>query len=165
MISLALAAACIGLCFFAAIKDITTLTIPNWVNASIAGLGVVALAFSGLPVATIGWHFLIALIGLAICMGLFFGGVFGGGDAKMIPAVLIWAGPAGALPFILWTAIFGGLLAVLLLPIRSIAPGGYLAGRMFASLEEGAGAPYAVAIAAGLFFTMQQATLFAAIAG
>lgn len=165
MLSLALAAACIALCFFAAIKDISRLTIPNWVNASIAGLGLVALAVSGLPLTTMGSHLLIALVGLAICMGLFFGGVFGGGDAKMIPAVLIWAGPTGALPFILWTAIFGGLLAVLLLPLRTITPGGYLAGRQFASLEKGAGAPYAVAIAAGLFFTLEQAPLLAAIAG
>ncbi len=165
MISLALAAACVALCFFAAIKDITTLTIPNWVNASIAGLGLVALIFSGLPLMTMGWHLLIALIALAICMALFFTGVFGGGDAKMIPAVLIWVGPAGALSFILWTAIFGGVLAVLLLPIRSVAPGGYVAGRQFASLQAGAGAPYAVAIAAGLFFTIGQAPLLAVIAG
>ena len=165
MISLALAAACIALCFFAAIRDISTLTIPNWVNACIAGLGLAALAVSGSPMATMGWHLALGVGAFIVCMGLFFAGAFGGGDAKMIPAVLLWVGPGGAVSFILWTAIFGGVLAVLLLPIRSVAPGGVLINRRFASLEEGAGAPYAVAIAAGLFVTIPKAPLLAVIAG
>ena len=165
MISFVLAAACIALCFYAAMKDIVSLTIPNWVNASIAGLGVVALLVSGLPLSTVGWHLLLGVGALVVCMALFFVGAFGGGDAKMIPAVLIWAGPSAAFPFIMWTAVFGGVLALALLPLRNFTTEGFVGARHFASLEQGAGAPYAVAIAAGLFFTLERSPLLAVIGG
>lgn len=164
MIAFALAAACIGLCFFASIKDVTALTIPNWVNAALALCGVAALIASGAGLQVFAWHLGIALVALIFCMGLFFGGLIGGGDAKMIPAVLLWIGPAGVTPFLLATTLAGGALALLLLPLRSALPAGFASADRFASLQSGAGAPYGVAITAGVLYAIPASpTLFALI--
>ena len=154
MVSFVLAAACIGLCFFASIKDITTLTIPNWVNGALAVLGCLALVFSGAGLQAFAWHLGLAFVALVLGMSLFFSGFIGGGDAKMIPAVLIWLGPEGSLPFLAAMAISGGFLALILLKLRSFIPVDASGRWKLASLEIGAGAPYGVAITLGVLYAI-----------
>ncbi len=48
---------------------------------------------------------------------LFARGYLGGGDVKLLAAVILWAGPAQTLQLLMLTAVLGGVLAsVLLLP-------------------------------------------------
>ena len=47
------ALAFVALCLFGALTDIASLTIPNWLNLSIAGLGLSALAVSGFELSAI----------------------------------------------------------------------------------------------------------------
>lgn len=165
MISFALAAACIGLCFFASLKDIQSLTIPNWVNGSIALTGLLALPFAGIGLEAAAWHVGAAAITLIICMALFFAGVFGGGDAKMIPAAVLWVGPAGLLPFLMATVLAGGVLALVLLQLRPIALANFPPAEKIASLQTGAGAPYGVAITAGLIWAIPATPTLSALLG
>lgn len=141
-----------GLCVFAALHDINRLTIPNWLNLALAGLFIPAAAVSGLPVEMIGGHVLAGLAAFVIAFGLFAFGVFGGGDAKMIPAVMLWLGPSASIPFLITMALVGGLCALVIVLVRNAIPAAIVPGPIRAPFEEKAGVPYGVAIAAGVFF-------------
>lgn len=149
MVLMILAALFLALCLLGALHDINRLIIPNWLNLTLAGLFIPAAAFSGLPIEIIGGHLLIGLLAVVVSYGLFMLGVFGGGDAKMIMAVMFWMGPSGAVPFIFWMALAGGACALLVLTVRRSMPAAMVPGFMRASFEPKAGVPYGVAIAAG----------------
>jgi prepilin peptidase CpaA len=140
----------------AAAHDFLTLRIPNWLNS------VIALAFfplaiaTGMPAEAILWHCLTGLAILAASFGLFSGGFIGGGDAKLLAAAGLWFGWPDAGPFLVLTALAGGVLAI-----------AYKIGRMFKIEQEvrdigwvkrwlnvNPDLPYGIAIAAGaiLFF-------------
>ena len=67
----------------------------------------------------------------------------------MIPAVVLWMGPAASLPFLYWMAISGGACALILLIGKRSVPAEAVPGFMRAPFEPKAGVPYGVAIAAG----------------
>jgi len=146
------AASFFALCIFAALIDIETLTIPNWLNGWLAFLFIPAAILAAPGWEIVGWHLLVGAIAFAISVALFFLGVYGGGDAKFIPAVILWVGPAGVAPFLVATAMVGGLLTVFVVIVRAIMPSGYVPGFGVATFEDRKGVPYGVAIAAGAFF-------------
>ena len=146
-----LAALFLGLCLLAAAYDINRLLIPNWLNLTLAGLFVPAAAVSGLPLEMIGGHLLAAGLAFLIAFGLFALRIFGGGDAKMIPAVILWMGPMAAFPFLFWMALTGGLFTLMILSVRRSMPAEVIPGFMRAPFKPEAGVPYGLAIAAGAF--------------
>ncbi len=151
MISQIFAASFFGLCLLAALRDLDTLTIPNWLNAWLAFLFIPAciIAMPGWDV--FGAHALVGAIAFVICVLLFMGGVFGGGDAKMIPGVVLWIGPAGVMPFLYGMAVFGGILTILVIMSRRMLPARATPGFAYETLQESKGVPYGIAIAAGAF--------------
>lgn len=159
------ALACLALCIFAALHDVATLKIPNWVNASIAGLGLSALAVSGLPLGDMGWHLLVALIAFIVSFALFSFGVFGGGDAKMIPAVALWTGPVAIVPFLVWTAFIGGGIALVGLAARYAPLPEATPSWVTNTLSRGEGVPYGVAIAGGALLAAAHSPLLSAPLG
>jgi prepilin peptidase CpaA len=146
----------------AATSDLMTMTIPNFVTLALVSVFVPVAAASGLSWPTIGMHLLVGLIGFAVCAGLFYIGVFGGGDAKLIPGVLVWFGFPGVLAFLFWMALFGGLLAATILTLRRTVgvPAGApeWAARLLSRDE---GVPYGLAIAAGAAVAWGQTPLAA----
>jgi len=150
----------LGLCLYAALNDVATLTIPNWLNLSLALLGLSALAVAGLGLEAILWHLGVALLAFAVSFGLFVLGVWGGGDAKMVPAVLLWLGPLGVVPFFYWMALSGGVLALILILARKAVPQDKAPKVLSLALKQGAGVPYGVAIAVGVFMAVPTAPLF-----
>jgi prepilin peptidase CpaA len=92
--------------------DFLTLRIPNWLN------GVIALAFfpmaivTGMPAELMLWHGLAAALILVIGFGLFSAGFIGGGDAKLLAAAGLWFGWPAVSPFLVFTVIAGGVLAI-----------------------------------------------------
>ena len=103
---------------FAAFTDLFTMTIPNRISLVLVAGFISLLPFSGLSLADIGWHFAAGALMLAITMGMFFAGVVGGGDAKLVSAVALWVGLDLLLPYLLMASIFGGALTLILLFIR-----------------------------------------------
>ena len=76
-------------------------------------------------------------------------GVWGGGDAKLLPAVAVWTGFAGLPRFLVVMAVVGGGLAVLALLARRVPLGPPGAVRAWGErLAETGHVPYGVAIAA-----------------
>ena len=112
MILIILGSLFLALCVFAALHDINRLTIPNWLNLTLAALFIPAAFVSGLPLEILGGHLLAALCAFVIAFALFAFNIFGGGDAKMIPAVMLWIGPNAAMDFLFAMALAGGACAI-----------------------------------------------------
>lgn len=154
MLSTIFSVAFIVLCFQAALKDITTMTIPNWINLALVALFVPAAFAAGLGWSTAGLHLVTGVIALVVFFGLFAVNAVGGGDAKMIPAVLLWIGPDGVIHFIFGTALAGGALALALILARKAVPAEIAPGFAQKILQQDADIPYAVAIASGAVLAM-----------
>ena len=92
----------------AALRDLISFTIPNWISLSlVAAFPVVALV-AGLPLTDIGVHALVGAAALVVGVGLFALGWVGGGDAKLLGAAALWLGWPGVGPFLVATALAGG---------------------------------------------------------
>jgi prepilin peptidase CpaA len=146
---------------YAAWHDVTTMTIPNWVSIVLAALFIPAAVSAGLPMGQIGFHLAVSAAVLLLCAALFYLGIFGGGDAKVIAAASLWTGLAGGGSFVMGMAVAGGFLALTLIVLRrmklkSTTP---WAARLLSPEE---GAPYAVAIAVGAFFAAPYSPVLAA---
>src|SRR5262245_36869124 len=140
------------LVLIAGAHDFLTLRIPNWLNAIIALVFIPVAAMAGMPADMMLWHCLAATVVLVGGFGLFSGGFIGGGDAKLLAAAGLWFGWPSVGPFLVFTAIAGGVLALAfkvwsMLKIEQEAREIGWAKRLF---NFKADLPYGIAIAAGV---------------
>jgi prepilin peptidase CpaA len=135
----------------AACTDLSARRIPNGIVASV---GLLWLPFAlTLPLPTAGLALGLAMAVLLVGMGAWSAGWFGAGDAKLLAALSLWAGPAHLLPLLLTIAVSGGVLAIAMLLARrlhAVMPVAFDTawigtGRDPASIS----LPYGLAIAAG----------------
>lgn len=153
----------------ACVTDIRARRIPNLLTF---GAAVAAVAFharsgglSGAGVAAAGWA-----VGLLLFLPIFALRGIGGGDVKLLAALGAWVGPASTLWLGFWSAIAGGVLALIVAVAR-----GYT-GQAFANVwgmlafwrvmglqphpvvntdsTAGPRLPYSLPIAAGLGLTL-----------
>ena len=150
MVDLFALAAFAGLLIYAACTDVASLTIPNWISIAMAALFAPAALATGMPLSEIGMHFLFGLGMLAVGFFLFQANIIGGGDAKLLAAASVWTGFPAFMPFMFWTALAGGVLAVLLLAARRVFKQAE-ANPPFVNrlLKHQGGVPYGVAIMTG----------------
>lgn len=130
---------------WAAVEDIQRLTISNWVSLGIVGLYPIHVLTS--PVG-VDWPLSVAIAFGTFAVGfiLFALKMVGGGDVKLLSATSLWSAPALFPSFIMFTAIAGGVVGlVILLRRRRLAP----AAANGVVGTEPAVMPYGVAIAAG----------------
>jgi prepilin peptidase CpaA len=143
-----------GLAVASAISDVRNLTIPNRYSLAITLLFPAYVLTSASPVDWVG-ALAIGLGLLALGFLLFAAKTLGGGDAKLIAAVSLWAGPDLFLPFLLITAIVGGTMA-LALWLRHRFSRAATPGLIFLTDVDPNFAkqpmPYAVAISAGALY-------------
>lgn len=164
---LALLAAALVLCFpalvlTAALSDAATFTIPNWIPLALLALFPVAGLAAGVALPAIGLHLAVGAAALIAGMAMFALRWMGGGDAKLIAAVALWLGWPALGAFLVYAALAGGGLAIMLLMMRSAAfqPMVALGPRWLNKLAEpGQGIPYGVAIAVGALAAFQASPL------
>ena len=140
------------LAIVAALKDLTSFTIPNWISVALAGAFVAAALAVGLPLPVVGVHVAAGFVALVAGMIMFALGWVGGGDAKLLAACCLWFGWPGDRAFLLDTALAGGGFCLLLMVTRGqmVRPFLPLLGGWAGKLTTpGAPAPYGVAIALG----------------
>lgn len=139
-----------GLVVLAGTMDMFTMTIPNKLCLAIVAAFFLAAGIVEMPLSTLGWHVVVALIALGITFLLFASGVFGGGDAKLTVAVVLWLGPTLAIDFALLAALFGGFLTVGLVAMRSFQTYTAAINTPWAArlLSHNAGIPYGIALSA-----------------
>ncbi|WP_308494330.1 A24 family peptidase [Microvirga aerophila] len=155
----ALAAYAASLCFTAATAwagwmDLSTMKIRNELVVFLLAAYAALAPLAGVSVAEIGWNAAAALSVFSAMFLFFCLGWIGGGDAKLASVIALWIGADHALDFLVYTALFGGALTLIILQFRSIGlPPQYLRSSWIARLHStNSGVPYGVAIAAGALF-------------
>ncbi len=136
---------------WAAWSDLLRLRIPNPVVLAIAALYPLYVLSAPQPVDWPG-ALIVAGVVLAVGFALFALRIIGGGDAKLLAVVALWAGPPLIVFLMLSTAIVGGLLALFAsTPLRMLLPYVAAAARVDADVGQlvNTQIPYGVAIAAG----------------
>jgi len=150
----------------AGLHDLTTMKIPNWISlALLAGFFPAALLV-GLSGGEIAMHVGVGVAALLVGMALFALNWVGGGDAKILAAGCLWMGQTGALVFVLYSAVIGGVFCLALISARKIAPG-YLGVPAWATrlLEPDGDVPYGVALAGGALLAFPSSALVTAFVG
>jgi len=126
------------------IADLGSRTIPDRIPLAI--LGLTPFLALGLPDFDIVGGLLCGAAMFAFGLLAFRAGWLGGGDVKLMTAIAVWAGPPHLLPFLIETALAGGLVTLGLLAPRLVRAADGRAARTpdTAALT----VPYGVAIAA-----------------
>jgi prepilin peptidase CpaA len=150
----------IGVIAAAALSDIRTMTIPNRLSLLLLGAFAPLYVAAGGTMDGLAAHAATGAIVFAICLGLFVAGWFGGGDAKLLPAMALWVGPAGLAHLVLGAALAGGVVALVLPLLRRLAPAGAPERWGMTSLRSDEGVPYAVALGAGGLLALQPVVWF-----
>jgi prepilin peptidase CpaA len=140
---------------YAAVSDFRYYQIPNWLSAAVAVAFLPAALLGGIDSLTLGVHY---GTGLALFAGgaiLFTLGLLGGGDVKLLAAAGVWVGWAEIAPYLLFVALLGGALALIVLFLRRLADKlPFLAGVPWLSqhLVKEQDIPYGVAIGLAAIF-------------
>lgn len=135
-----------GLMITAAISDLRRRTISNRLNAAIAVLAVPFWIVGGWSFwPDVPLQFAAALAVFLIFAGLFAIGAMGGGDVKMIGAVMLWIELPLFVPMLTIMAIGGGILSAVMLVKSKIRPS-----------DKAIEVPYGVAIAAAGLWALHQ---------
>jgi prepilin peptidase CpaA len=131
----------------AAVEDAVRLKISNLTNLAVLLLGVAAMTLVGFDWSM--WENLAVFFALLLGGTLLFAsGKLGGGDVKLLAACGLWFSLTGALWMLLYVAIAGGVLALVIILVRMMF-GRSKEGRA-PILKRSGGIPYGVAIAAGV---------------
>ena len=156
IIFLALCLAALGFGALAALSDFCGMRIPNMLSVMIGATFVLCYGamylFGSVAVFA---PFLSHLIGFAfvfvLTLIMFFTKVWGAGDQKMMSAFALWMGVSGMLPFLVYTALIGGLLGVVALVLQKMKPvAAPVGGSWVARVQDGEGkVPYGIAIFGG----------------
>jgi len=135
----------------AAAYDVATMTIPNWLSIVLVATFPLFVLAHGMPAAAAGAHAAVGAAALALGFGLFAAGYVGGGDAKLLAATSLWVGWHAYLPYVFFTGLIGGALALAVLFVRQFPLPVRLASQPWIARlhTPGGGIPYGVALAAG----------------
>ena len=106
------------LTILAATHDTLTYTIANVFPVTLVVLFLLVALTGAWPLNALGLSVGLALTVFAIGAGLFFAGLLGGGDVKLLAALTLWVQPGDLLAFMAWVAIAGGGIALVLLAGR-----------------------------------------------
>jgi prepilin peptidase CpaA len=135
---------------FAASSDLLTMTISNRLSLALAGSFFPLTIVIGMSLPAIGMHLAAAALVLAVCFGFFSMGWMGGGDAKLAAVTTLWFGFDYLLDYLIYAALFGGALTLLLIQFRKLPLPEALARQSWILRlhETGGGVPYGIALAA-----------------
>jgi prepilin peptidase CpaA len=135
---------------FAASSDLLTMTISNRLSLALAASFFLLTVITGMSLTAIGMHLAAAALVLVVSFGFFSMGWIGGGDAKLAAATALWFGFDYLLDYLIYAALFGGVLTVLLLQFRRLPLPELLARHAWILRLHNAasGVPYGIALAA-----------------
>jgi prepilin peptidase CpaA len=152
---------------YAASSDLLTMRIANGLIA------LVVVAFAGLAfLAHISWTDIgmaaaAAAIVLAIAFAFFAFGWIGGGDAKLVAATTLWVGFGYVLQYLIYSALLGGALTLLILWLRRYPlPAPLQRLKWIDRLHDPkSGVPYGIALAIAAILVYPDTAIFRALIG
>jgi prepilin peptidase CpaA len=158
-----------ALVIVAALRDATSMTIPNWISLALIAAFIPAAFATGLTLSETAVCLGMAVGALAAGVAMFALRWIGGGDAKLFAAAALWLGAPGALPFLVWTALAGGLLSLALIGARRLdrvwAAGFARPAWVERLLRPEGDIPYGIAIAAGALMAFTRSPMVQAVSG
>jgi prepilin peptidase CpaA len=136
--------------------DALSMRIPNWLVVLLAACFFPMAILTGMPLALLANHLAVGAALFFAGFALFAVGLFGGGDAKLLAAAGLWLGWPDLIPFVVLTAMAGGVLAAVvglwsMLSVNSEVHEGALF-RHFGKIKPNVPYGYAFAIGAILAF-------------
>jgi len=135
---------------FAAMSDLLTMRISNWVSLTLVTGFLVMAPLSGMGLNDILMHFAAGATVLAVAFVCFAIGQVGGADAKVAAAVALWFGFEHLMNFLIDVSLLGGALTVLLLLFRAWPLPLFLARQDWLDrLHKKRRVPYGIALALG----------------
>ena len=150
----------------AAFGDVASFRIPNTLNIALACLYLPTAIAAGSGLETIGWHLGAGALVLVIGIILFALKWLGGGDVKLVAAAACWTGFTGLPGLLIFMALAGGVLALVLLAVRRLLRDRIdRSSRYSRILGQTRDVPYGVAIAIGGFATMPKLDIFRSVFG
>lgn len=152
-----------GFVLYAAFTDIISFTISNKLNLAFTLSFLIFIIPLGLSPQQILSHFIVGAIAFGIGILLFYFGVWGGGDAKLIAPIGLWLGASSMYLFVFYTAIFGGIIALFLIVGRRLAKKFGLPKKpkwLRQMLRGTAAVPYGVALCFGALVALTKADWF-----
>ena len=159
--------------FTAAIRDASTMTIPNWASLLVIGGFFLVVPFmwpawsvAGSPWPVLGEHMAVGLTVFAVGFAMFAFGWLGGGDAKLMAATAFWWQWPDMLMYLFYTTFSGGILALLIVFGRKYVPVQVLTMPwLHRLLKDETRMPYGLALAFGALVTLPQSEIFKAALG
>ena len=136
----------------AAAEDSVRLRISNVTVLLVMVTAVIAAVVVG-PELAVWQNVAVFAALLAVGTPMFAAGKLGGGDVKLLAAVGLWFDLKGALWMLLDVVLAGGVLAIMIIALRSFGWSEKMRRRAVI-LRPGGGIPYGVAIAAGALIAM-----------
>ena len=100
-----------SLMIVAALTDVSSFRIPNWLTGLTAVLFFPMALLTGMPLTEFAWHLVAGAVLFVLGYVLFSLRLFGGGDAKMMAAAGLWFGTSQSMEFLIMTSLAGGVLA------------------------------------------------------
>jgi prepilin peptidase CpaA len=152
---------------YAASSDLLTMRIANWLVILIvlSYLGLALLLH--LPWDQIGWATVAAVTVLVIAFAFFAFGWIGGGDAKLVSATALWVGTGLMLQYLIYAALLGGALTLLILAFRRYPmPDWLLRHKWIDRLHDTkSGVPYGIALAIAGILVYPETPIFVGLLG
>jgi prepilin peptidase CpaA len=147
---------------FAGLRDLTTMTIPNWLTGALAVAFFVFAPLASMPLSEIALHAGVGFAALLVGMGFFAMRWIGGGDAKLMAAVALWTGVGQTLPYFVIASLLGGVLTLLILGFRTLPLPALLVRQQWLSRlhDRGEGIPYGLALAAAALLIFPETDIF-----
>jgi prepilin peptidase CpaA len=145
---------------FAALHDVATRTVPNWVSVAVLAFGITLQAIAGSLLAATGLSLLVFLLATAMWLR----GWMGGADVKLLGAAAIAVTPGTIGSLLIDVSLAGGVLALVYLALSRLVhrpqpgPCKHFLKRLIKAelwrIHHRAPLPYAVAIAIGAVLTL-----------
>ncbi|MBN9304510.1 MAG: peptidase [Devosia sp. 67-54] len=147
---------------YAASSDLLTMKIANWLVLLLTAAYFVLALLAGLPLEQIGTSVAAAAIVFAIAFAFFAFGWIGGGDAKLVSATTLWIGFGLMLQYLVYAALLGGGLTLLILALRRYPLPPPLAGTPWIDRlhDPKSGVPYGITLAIAALLVYPETGIF-----
>lgn len=152
---------------YAASSDLLTMRIANWLVAAVLASYVVLALITQIGWELIGWSALGAVVVLVIAFAFFAFGWIGGGDAKLVAATSLWVGLGLMLQYLIYAALLGGALTLIILALRRYPIPSWLARHKWIDRlhDNKSGVPYGIALAIAAILVYPETAIFQALIG
>jgi prepilin peptidase CpaA len=147
---------------YAASSDLLTMRIANWLVLAVTASYFVFALWAQLSWAEIGMSVAAAAVVLLVAFAFFAFGWIGGGDAKLAAATTLWIGLGLMAPYLIYAALLGGGLTLLILALRRQPLFPFIARHAWLERlhDSKQGVPYGIALAIAALLVYPETSIF-----